>query len=240
MKILSSGVCLLLTLLLTLPAIAESRLVFTTIEGSPDTLTGEAVLKEAYKRVGIDIKILRLSAKEALRRSNAGEADGEVTRIDGASRRYPNLVQIPIPISYIQGAVFSKNPDLNLVGWHSLRPYRIGRVKGILFAERGTRGMKTKAAPDYDGLVELMLADQVDLMIVPYINGLISIRKHPRGRELQLNGILETYLLYHYLHKSHEDLVPVITEILKAMLLDGTIPDMRRKVVRELTGTAAR
>ena len=208
MKLLNTGVCLLLTLLLTLPAIAESRLVFTTIEGSPDTLTGEAVLKEAYERMGIEINVLRLSAKEALRRSNAGEADGEVTRIDGASRRYPNLVQIPIPISYIQGAVFSKNPDLDLVGWHSLRPYRIGRVKGILFAERGTRGMKTKVASDYDGLIELMLTDQVDLVIVPYINGLISIRKHPRGGELQLNGILETYLLYHYLHQSHENLVP--------------------------------
>ena len=147
MKIRSTGICLFLTLLLTLSAVAESRLVFTTVEGSPDTLTAEAVLKEAYKRMGVEINVLRLSAKEALRRSNAGEADGEVARIDGASKQYANLVQIPIPISYIQGAVFSKNPDLDLVGWHSLRPYRIGLVKGILFAERGTRGMKTNVVP---------------------------------------------------------------------------------------------
>lgn len=227
--------CLILTLLLQHPATANEQLIFATVLDSQDNEMATAALEAAYQRLGIDISVSYLPAGEALQRANAGELDGEVQRIDGISRSYPNLVQVPIPINYIQGAVFSKNPDLNLHGWYGLKPFRIGLVKGVLFAEKGTRGMQTRVTDTYAQLIDLLLTDQIDLMVVPYVNGLVSIREHPRGGELHLNGILETFLLYHYLHKKHEQLVPAITKVLKAMLLDGTITDLRRKTVSRLT-----
>lgn len=210
--------------------------MFSTIEGSADTVASGVVLQEAYKRLGIKISIRHFPGMEALQKSNAGETDGELSRIDGASKKYPRLVQIPIPINYTQGAVFSKNPDLDLVGWHSLRPYRIGRVKGILFAERGTRGMTTVVAEDYAALVDLLSKDEVDVVVAPYLNGQVAIREHSAGEDLKVNGILESYLLYHYLHEKHRKLVPAVERVLKAMVKDGTSTEIRRRVVAELTG----
>ena len=37
-----------------------------------------------------------------------------------------------------------------------MRPYHIGRVRGVLFAEKGTRGMQTVVAEDYAELVDLL------------------------------------------------------------------------------------
>lgn len=217
---------------------AEVHLVFSSIENFPDTAAGERVLEEAYRRLGIDISIKHFPGDEALRQSNSGQVDGEVARIDGASKQFTNLVQIAIPISYMQGAIFSKNPDLSLVGWHSLRPYRVGRVKGILFSEQGTSGMDTVVAENYKELIDLLERDEVDVVVAPYLNGLIAIRDHPNGGELKLNGVLESYILYHYLNARHRDMVPAIQKVLKVMVKDGTTTDIRNKFVAELTGEA--
>jgi ABC-type amino acid transport substrate-binding protein len=214
---------------------SEVRLEFSTIEESPDTIASGVVLREAYRRLGIEISIQHFSGAEALRQSNSGQVDGEVCRIDGASKQYTNLVQVSVPINYIQGAVFSKDPDLNLVGWHSLRPYRVGRVKGILFSERGTRGMETVVAEDYDQLIDLLDENEVDVVVAPYLNGRVAILEHPDGEDLKLNGVLESYLLYHYLHQKHRELVPAIERVLKGMVKDGTVTDMRDEVVSQLT-----
>lgn len=214
---------------------SEVQLVFSTVEESPDTVASGVVLEEAYRRLGIEINIRHFSGAEALRQSNSGQVDGEVSRIDGASRQFTNLVQVPVPINYIQGAVFSKDPDLKLVGWHSLRPYRIGRVKGILFSERGTRGMETVVANDYDQLIDFLDENEVDVVVAPYLNGRLAILEHPDGEDLNLNGVLESYLLYHYLHEKHRDLVPAIEKVLRAMVKDGSITQMRHDVVDELT-----
>lgn len=231
---------LLIFLLLSMPLMANQQLELTTVANSPDTSVSAKVLKKAYHRLGIDITVLELPASEALQRANSGQADGEVQRIDGISRNFPNLIQVPIPINYIQGAVFSKKKKRKLRGWHSLRIFKIGLVKGVIFAEKGTRGMQVQMAQSYAELIDLLLNDKVDLIVVPYINGAASIRQHPQGDKLHFNGILETYLLYHYLHKQHEKLLPAITARLKKMLLNGSIPDMRRKIVSELTGESLR
>lgn len=227
---------LIIFLLLSMPLMADQQLELATVANSPDTTVSASILKKAYRRLGIDITVLELPASEALQRANSGQADGEVQRIDGISHNFPNLIQVPIPINYIQGAVFSKKKKRKLRGWHSLRTFRIGLVKGVIFAEKGTRGMQVQVAGSYDQLIDLLLNDQVDLIVLPYINGAAAIRQHPRGEQLHLNGIIETYLLYHYLHKKHEKLLPAITARLKKMLLNGTIPDMRREIVSELAG----
>ncbi len=73
---------LLIILPLPLPLMADQQLELTAVANSPDTGVSGEVLKEAYRRLGIDISILKLGASEALQRSNSGSADGEVQRIE--------------------------------------------------------------------------------------------------------------------------------------------------------------
>lgn len=213
---------------------ASEPLVFAAVDDSADTIVASRVLKQAYATLGCEVSIRFYSAEDALRASNAGLADGELQRVDGLSSKYDKLIQIDIPINYIQGAVFSLEEEVKISNWHELRPFRIGIVKGIVFSERGTRNMNRTMVETYPELIELLLDDKVDFIIAPMINGLTEIQKGRASGRVKLNGVVESMLLYHYLHKSHEDLVPEIERVLKTMLLSGEITEARKKVLDAL------
>ena len=213
---------------------AKEKLIFSGVEGSPDTQAAAAVLKEAYHRQNVEIEFHWLPGQTALAYANSGQTDGELQRIDGIERRFSNLVQIPIPINYLPGVVFSKHHDFPINGWYSLKSYRVGIVKGILFAEQGTQGMNVTAANTYSELMSLLENGEIDLAIMPRINGQVTIKKLKLEDIEELDGTLETLFLYHYLHKKNRGLIPQIEEELKRMLLDGTIKRIRDEVYAHL------
>jgi len=223
-----------LTALLNPLGQAKDVLRLSSVEGSADANAAEAVLRAAYARLGIDIVIERLQGQKALEASNSGTADGEVQRIDGITRSFKNLIQIPIPINYLEGTVFSKRYNFPIQGWFSLEPFRVGIVKGILFAERGTKGMNVHVADDYPALVKLLENDQIDVAVMPRINGRVAIKQSDAKGIRELGGVLETLMLYHYLHQKHKDLVPKVTKQLKEILLDGVTRQLRTKAHEKL------
>ena len=233
--------CAILLLLLVLcgSVAAEETpqpVVIAYIADSVDHHTGRAVLEEAYERLGIPVTFRGFQADEALAASNGGEVDGELQRIDGIQHRFKNLVQVPIPLNYIQVVAFSKAYRFPILGWHSLKPYTVGIVEGIQFAERGTEGMDVRVAKTYPELMTWVDEGEVDVGVVPRISGLVALRRstHPEVKEMQ--GVLETLFAYHYLHRSRADLKPRLSKVLKAMLLDGTILRLRKETHARLLG----
>ena len=213
---------------------AAEKLILTSVAGSVDAKVGEAVVKEAYKRLGIDIEIEWLGGKTALEYSNSGKVDGELQRIDGINQRFKNLVQVPIPINYLQGVAFSKRHNTSIKGWFSLKPHRVGIVRGIIFAEQGAQGMDVKIAVTYEELIVMLDREMIDVAIMPRINGLVAIKKQKSKGIKELEGVLETLLLYHYVHKKNAHLVPKLERELKRMLLDGTTQRIRSEVYAPL------
>lgn len=74
------------------PSEAQERLVLVTPPNTVDTVISEVITRKAYKRIGIDVEILKVPGERALRMANSGKADGEVQRIDGISANYHNLI----------------------------------------------------------------------------------------------------------------------------------------------------
>ncbi len=87
----------------------DSPVVIATVGNSADVLAGQAVISEAYSRIGVKVEFRNYSAAEAIANSNSGVVTAELQRIDGLSQDYENLVQVPIPINIIQGAALSRN-----------------------------------------------------------------------------------------------------------------------------------
>jgi hypothetical protein len=191
------------------------------------TLADTGVVREAYARLGIEVRLEGFLAAEALAAANAGQVDAELQRIGGAQRRFPNLIQVPIPVNELQATVLSGSYDFPVRGWHSLRPYRVGIVKGILFSERGTAGMDVRVAPDYPQLLGWLADKTVDVAVVPRLDALEALRVSRLAGIQELDGVLETMFLYHYVHERHGDLVPRLQAVLKQMLLDGTTRRLR-------------
>ena len=200
---------------------------------SADSVAGAAVLEEAYRRTGISIEIEWLSAIEALEASNSGRLAGELQRIDGVNRTYTNLVQVQIPINFLEVAAFSKEHRFTASGWASLAGYSVGYVAGILFVEQRARGLDAVAAPEYPSVWDVLEAGDVDVAVVPRIVGL-TLASERSSAIVDMEGVLEILFLYHYLHQRHAALVPRLEAELKIMLLDGTTRRIRDEAYRRL------
>lgn len=214
-------------------------ITLATVADSREVDVGVNVLLEAYSRIGVTVSVRRLPGDMALQASNAGEVAGEVHRIDGIMERFPNLVQVPVPINYFDIAVYSRNPAFRPAVWRDLAPLRIGVVRGVLAIEQATRGMKVRQVDTYEELFPLLVRGEVDAIAAPVVAALDAIKRHPELTGIAQNAILDSYLLYHYLHRDHAFLIPVIQPVLMAMLRDGTTASIRERTYADLAPVRA-
>jgi polar amino acid transport system substrate-binding protein len=107
-------------------------------------------------------------------------------------------------------------------------------VKGIKFAEQPTRGMNVSVVNNYEELLAMLNADQVDVGVMPRIQGLTTIHDSGYTNITEMDGVLETLFLYHYVHKRHTDLVEKLSVVLKQMLLTGEMRRVRQQIKDEV------
>ncbi len=197
---------------------------------TPEMDASLAVLREAYAELGISVAVERHPGDIALERSISGQLDGEVHRIDGPSERHPALVQVPIPINKFQVAVFSLDRFFVPDTWRDLRGRKVGIVRGILASEQVVRELDVERVEDDDALFRALMEGRVDVVVAPVVVARIWAREKLGSEGLVLNQVFDAFLLYHYLHKRHAELVPRLSPILKKMLVDGRSYELRMKV----------
>ena len=212
---------------------AQETMRLAGVEASADSAAGAAVLEEGYRRIGMSIEIEWLSPVEALEAANSGSLDGDLQRIDGLSRTFTSLVQVQIPINFLEAAAFSKEHRFTASGWASLEGYSVGYVRGIVFAEQRADGLDAVAAQDYESLWDMLETGDVDVALMPRISGRVMAAERT-SEIVDMEGVLEILFLYHYLHERHASLVPRLEAELKAMLLDGTTRRLRDAAYRRL------
>ncbi|PCI29428.1 MAG: ABC transporter substrate-binding protein [SAR324 cluster bacterium] len=205
------------------PIVMGKQLELVTIQGSGIAEITSLILRQAYKQIGIGLTITYLPAQRALIESNEGIVDGEVHRILGIEKRYPNLIRIPVSIWHMKGVVFTKNVTFEVKGWQSLEPYRIGTLRGVKFVENNTQGMNRLRVRDYTQLF-LMLADnRLDIVVLAQLSGLKALKATKAEGIRILSPPLTVLKLYHYLHRKNLHLIPEITKALKEMEQQGKI-----------------
>jgi len=210
---------------------AKETFVFSTFHSTPFVTICETVVRTAYQKMGIEIKILNFPGERAIRTSNQGEIDGELFRNIDVSQRYSNLQIIPIPIASTDVVVFSKI-KFPVKSWESLRPYSIGVERGFKFVETNTQGMKIHTINTIKKTFQLLVLDGVDVVVQSRIEGLYEIKN------LGIKGIhvLEPPIaiepVYHHLHKKHTSLIPKVTRILLKMEKDGELLKIKNEVIK--------
>lgn len=221
---------LVFQLLISHTALAKSEqiLFFSALGDGP-----KYVLKEAYSRLNIAIKVKLMSGERALWMANEGIADGDLIRIANIHQRYPNLLMVPTPVFFIEQVAFTKKIVFPVNGWESLSPYHIGTIIGMKVVEDATKGMNVVTFSSYQQVLQSVHNGQTDIGVLPRINTLMEIKK------LQLTdiNILEPSImsipLYHYLHNKHKDLLPKLEQVLQTMEKEGMIKKLIEKFITE-------
>ena len=202
---------------------------------SPDHILIMRIMAKAYGELQIPVEFLEFPGKRALLQSSTGAVDAELSRVYEVGSAYPSLLRVPTPIFWFEPTAFSKKVKFDLSGWESLKGYRIGIMRGMLYAEDGVRGFpRVELVGDPDRLFKFLDADRVDIVVFSDINGQYLIQTQKLTKIFPLIPGLGRINAYHYLHEKHRDLLSKLDQVLQKMKRSGELEAMREQFVQEM------
>jgi len=216
------------------PALSQAKelMTFSTIENSPYATISENVMRIAYSRLDTDILILDLPAERAILTSNLGEVDGELYRIKNVQLKYKNLVMIPVPIGKLEGVAITWNKNISMESWEGLPDQKVCFRRGVKFAEAGLSNIKAHAVSSNKQLFDLLKKKRCDVIIIARITSIPMVIDYIKTQKSHLyQSVLQTYPLFHYLHKKNSHLTTKLNKTLKSMQKEGLIDEIRSQFI---------
>ncbi|EPJ53694.1 MAG: hypothetical protein OFPI_09490 [Osedax symbiont Rs2] len=201
----------------------EKTFIISTFKKYPLSLTVAEIIKSAYSKLGMQVEIRYLPGKRSLHYSNSGHADAELFRIKGIGNKFHNLIPIPVVLMEIETIAYAKRNDIAINGWASLKPYKIGFLRGFKKAEINTRGMQVYFAEQMSSLFALLVKGRVDLVIESRLGGKYSLDPEVHIEIKPLDPPIEKFEVFHYLHRTNKSLVAELTKVLLQMEASGEI-----------------
>ncbi|MFB9124692.1 substrate-binding periplasmic protein [Paraburkholderia dipogonis] len=219
---------------------AQPVLRIARIAGVPDQEVGAEILAVIYARLGIQVEFVNVPAKRSLIESSSGRLDGEVQRVFDVQREYPTLIAVRESISYIEPTAFVRDAGINVNGWESLRPYRVGIVRGVGSSERGTAGMpQVEPTATMDQMMLMLASNHIDVAVNDLFSGLLVIRK--LGLDGQLRAVLPPLQhidMYHFLNERNRELVPRVEAVIRGMRASGELQALRSQITERMLNEA--
>ena len=224
MKHFASALSIALVVVLTAwsPCQAVEPLKLSLIEHNSAQEDAFLILREAYRRLGIDIQAVPLPAERALRSATAGATCGEVARMEGLESIYPDLLRVPEPLIFIQTLALTLGMTFPVDGWQSLRPYRLCYTHGVKIYEESTAGMLRMPSTGAVHSIQLMRQGLCEVTLIDSWSW-SNIDKANVGPVRELEPAVAVTPLYHYLHHRYEAMVPLVAEELRKMREEGVI-----------------
>ncbi len=200
------------------------KLVFSMITGAPEQRNVGKLLKKAYANIGIPIEFMELPGRRALEFSNSGKTDGEIFRIGSVVKKFVNLHRIETPVMSFRGFAYStKNLKIDL--WGDLKPYRVGIIRGNVWAEKNVEGRVIKRFDDLEQLVERLLMGGVDIIIESQRSTEEELKRISPETRIYRSKMLTEFSVYHYLNSKHKNLISLVeTEIKKLLEKEKKFP----------------
>ncbi|NDV25249.1 ABC transporter substrate-binding protein [Desulfovibrio sp. JC010] len=230
-----SALCFAFMISFSVNAHAAEELI---ISGKNSTLIHACaeVLKEAYEEMGIEIEPKYYPILRAVKTANSGHVDGEIAKIEGMEKQYPNLIRVPVPIYYTEAVVLTKNTNIKVSGWKSLAPYRLGILRGVHVLEEGLKkGDCTKFATCKNNahMLKMIEADRIQAGVISKVAAMEALKNSNSTDVIILEPPVETTPLYHYLNKKHAALIPQLTTVLEKMQKSGRMKEIKNSYLQK-------
>jgi polar amino acid transport system substrate-binding protein len=217
----------------SLPVSAQTLRINDTNSAPLTTPAGDGFLDiiagTAFSRAGVELKLIKLPAERALINANSGIDDGDLVRIKGLEKQYPNLIRVPEKLIDWEFVGFSKQVDLPS-RWPKVREHVVGHITGWKIYEQRLQGAPhVVTAIDPEQLFYLLKRDRIEIALFARWMGQAYIEKLGLQKVHQLEPGLESREMFTYLHKSHARLVPRIARALRELKRDGTYQRLYRE-----------
>lgn len=182
----------------------------------------DRIIKEAFRRVGVNAEIVFTNTRRSLVDVNDGLLDAEMNRIEGLDVTYTNLVRVPEPNMQMHFVAFAKK-DIPISGWTSISNLKVGMVQGWKILEQHTRSFThLTQLTEVSTLFELLERERLDVVLYSKLTGYEELHQLGYTDIRALSPPLIVKDMFLYLHKSHKDLAAPVANALREMKQDGT------------------
>ncbi len=216
-----------LALMSTAALVVEAQVLVLNDTNDPPFTTADrsgfldVVAGEAFRRVGVELRLVKLPAERGLINANAGIEDGDMVRIAGLEKQYPNLIRVPEKLVDWEFMAFSKDASIPS-NWAAIRQRSVGHIKGWKIFEQNLAGAeRVITADDPAQLFRLLELDRIEVAVYVRWMGLAIIKQLGLKDVRPLVPPLATREMFIYLHKRHADLVPRLADALRALKREG-------------------
>jgi len=218
---------------------AEKQLVLNTTGKAPLNTTKndgfmDLIAKEAFQRINVKLKTIQLPAERGLKNANAGIDDGEMSRVAGLEKFYPNLIRVPEKIMDWHFVAFSKKNIKLTNGWRDLMPYSIAYINGWKILEKNINFPGVITVRDPEQLFNLLNKNRTDVIVYEQWGGLYLTKiNNMKSIKIQ-KPALASKAMFIYLHKKHLDLIQPLANALKTMKNDGSYQQIVKQILSPL------
>ena len=182
----------------------------------------DIIATEAFRRAGLELRLVKLPAERALLLANDGIEDGDLTRIPGLEAQYLNLIRVPEKLADWDFVALSKDASIP-ASVEAIRGRSVGLIRGWKIYERAMAGAgRVVMVKDSEQLFRLLELDRIEVALYARAMGLARMGKHGDKDVRVLEPSLYRREMFIYLHKRHATYVPKLASALRAMKQDGT------------------
>jgi polar amino acid transport system substrate-binding protein len=206
----------------------------TAVPGHPGFI--DQLAREAFKRIGVEVEVRTVPSERSLINVNAGLDDGDIFRVEGVEREYPNLVRIPEKTLDNDFVAYTTRADIQIRNWDDLKPYSVAFASGWKPYDRNVKEVRdlTRTA-SIDDLFPLLEKGRADVILIDRWQGQWIV--HQKGYRVRLlEPPLARFEMFMYLNKKHASLVPKVAQALADMKADGTYRTLYDMYLKPLDG----
>ena len=198
------------------------------------------ILKEAFKRNGVQFKAEHNPSLRSLQRSNSGVVDGELHRVYDfhkvSTGKYPNLLRIDSKILSVWLVAYAtKNISIN--SWQDLKDYHVVYYLGRKNVEKMLGNImppsQVMAVNNDLQAFKILAANRTDIVISESINGRAIINSSSEFKDVKAIAKLNETTIYAYIHKKHEKLGVKIANTIEEMKKDQSFSKIVNNVLKD-------
>lgn len=180
----------------------------------------------AYGNLGYELQIIDFNHQSALAAANNGILDGQLGRISSISQQYKNLNLVNFPLF-----------EFNLILLKNCDECSFEQLKNIAIQAGYPAAKSYLDNNPYIGEVIRVksVTAQLNLLAQKKVEGVLLLdfllnSKHPRFdlSRFSTEALMPIYS-FHFLHKQHKNLIPLLEQQLILLEQDGTVSQLRKK-----------
>lgn len=224
-------------ILISVPLLAEEKLVFATHARPPLSLYLKEVIQEALKPYSIEINVIEMPGSRVISQVNNGYVDGDLSRVinfkdisDADTSNYV-LVNEPIVLTEIVMITLAQKKITRPITWESINQGKVSFLRGSKTIRKYLKIENRVAVSSNKQVLEMVAKKRVNSAIM-----FASVAKNLLNQFPELNKQLMiqspavlSFHLFTYLNEKHAALIPKLELSLKQLKDNGFLENTANK-----------